>query len=80
MFATEALSKPHRSNRAAPPYNQIRTPVAASAAREVIWFQHPLLLGDEDLLVDVAAAVGSLRRPKGQVSMASTKFAPAATE
>ncbi|MBR0865895.1 DegT/DnrJ/EryC1/StrS family aminotransferase [Bradyrhizobium diazoefficiens] len=80
MFAAEALSKPHRSNRAAPPYSQIHTPVSASAAREVIWFQHPLLLGDEDLLADVAAAVGSLRRGKGQVSMASTRLAPTATE
>ncbi|MBV8751765.1 MAG: DegT/DnrJ/EryC1/StrS family aminotransferase [Hyphomicrobiales bacterium] len=63
MFASDILHKPLRSNRSAPAYDRINTPVAGQAAREVIWFHHSLLLGDEELLADIAAAVGDLRQP-----------------
>ena len=71
MFAPEMLRKSQRSNRPAPPYGDIHTPVSARAAREVVWFQHALLLGDEELLADVAAAAGSLRRPLRPAAAAS---------
>lgn len=62
MFTTQMLHKTERSNRPAPVYGEIHTPVSARAACEVVWFHHALLLGDEDLLADIADAVGSLRR------------------
>ena len=77
MFATAAISKARRSNETSLRYEEVHTPVAAAAAREVIWFQHSLLLGEEDLLNDVAASVQSLRRPRGQVFTPSTGFAAA---
>ncbi|MFN3656725.1 MAG: DegT/DnrJ/EryC1/StrS family aminotransferase [Pseudolabrys sp.] len=68
-FAPDMLRKTARSNRPPPAYADIRTPVAERAARQVVWFQHALLLGDEELLADVAAAVGALRQPKGHAAV-----------
>ncbi|MDF3808916.1 MULTISPECIES: DegT/DnrJ/EryC1/StrS family aminotransferase [Rhodopseudomonas] len=59
MFAAPALHR--RSIAPIPDYERIATPVAAAAARAVLWFPHPLLLGDEALLADIAGAIGALR-------------------
>ncbi|WP_102961376.1 DegT/DnrJ/EryC1/StrS family aminotransferase [Mangrovicella endophytica] len=53
--------------RGAPDYARLDTPVAEAAGSRVIWFHHALLLGDEQLLHDVAAAVASLRTPREMV-------------
>ncbi|MBB4001892.1 DegT/DnrJ/EryC1/StrS family aminotransferase [Aurantimonas endophytica] len=63
MFAPAALASLVGRNGRAPDYAGMATPVAERAAREAIWFAHPLLLGDEALLTDVADAVATLRVP-----------------
>ncbi|UIJ73289.1 DegT/DnrJ/EryC1/StrS aminotransferase family protein [Aurantimonas sp. HBX-1] len=63
MFAGDALALLSGRSGRAPDYARMETPVAERAAREAIWFAHPLLLGDEALVADVAAAVASLRTP-----------------
>jgi 3-amino-5-hydroxybenzoate synthase len=65
MFAPGALAALAGRSGGVPPYAGMATPVAERAAREAIWFAHPLLLGDEALLADVAAAVAALRTPSG---------------
>ena len=65
MFAPGALAAIAGRSGPAPEYDRMATPVADRAAREAVWFAHPLLLGDEALLADVAAAVAALRTPLG---------------
>lgn len=61
MFAPEALRRLAGIAGSPPDYGIFPTPVADAAAGSVIWFSHTLLLGDEALLADVAAAVASLK-------------------
>jgi len=61
MFAAPALRRRAGSIGSIPDYDRIATPVAAAAARAVLWFPHPLLLGDEELLIDIVRAIGDLR-------------------
>ncbi|MCP3055003.1 DegT/DnrJ/EryC1/StrS family aminotransferase [Aurantimonas marianensis] len=61
MFAPNALEKLASVAGSRPDYASLPTPVADAAAGSVIWFSHTLLLGDETLLADIAAAIASLR-------------------
>lgn len=61
MFAPGALRKLAGITGTPPDYAALPTPVADAAAGSVIWFSHTLLLGDEALLADIAAALASLR-------------------
>ncbi|HWA88594.1 MAG TPA: DegT/DnrJ/EryC1/StrS family aminotransferase [Rhizomicrobium sp.] len=59
MFKAAALVQVGRVDTA-PDYAAMRTPVSEAASRQVVWFQHPILLGDAELIADIAGAVADL--------------------
>ncbi len=73
MFKAAALTQVARGG-AVPDFAAMRTPVSDAAGSQVVWFQHPILLGDAALIEDIAGAVAdaapALREEMGRTDAA----------